>query len=782
MSRWFREYLWRSLPGGIAALTVAGLLQLGAWNPLERIAYNALFQLRGPIPWDERVAVIEIDEASLKQLGRFPWSRQRYAALLERLAQAEPSVVVFDLIFSEASPEDAQLAAAMQSHGRVVLAQAWDSTGRPLPPVPELEAAAMTTGHILKQEDADGLTRKIDLKLQGIPALGLSTLQAYTLVEEPIQLPPSGSQPLWVNWPGPAHQASHYSFAQVIQGKVPAQVFNNKIVLVGNTATGFDPLPTPFDRNPSTNGVYLTAAVIHNLLQQDSLHVLSSNWLILLLLLGGPGLGIVLSCWGRGQQLAAWVGLCLGWGILSLALFQAGYWPTVALPIALFSLTGVSVALSERLRVSALLQQEINQLWQAYHQDLVIQPQDLPNQMIETNSWTRFRQPASMQRVTQLAALARQLGRSQSAQAAIARSLSLGLLAADLDGHIWFCNVAAASWLQVQVGSHLSLQRISPWLSQEQWLADLQTLQHRGQVASREVQQAGHWLEMQLEPLFYRSIQPQTGINGGQSSLDGFLLVLEDITIRKQVEADLIQQTQELQQASLLKDDFLSTVAHELRTPITNMKMAIHLLKLVGSDDQHNHYLKILQDECARETGLINDLLDLQRLEAAARPLASEKIDLADWLPHIVEPFQERAETQQQTLKIEIVSGLPPLICDPPSLEQVLAELINNACKYTPSGGEILITASSLTPLQIELSVSNSGVTIPETELARIFEKFYRIPHTDSRKQEGTGLGLALVKKLVEYLGGTIQAKNQPEQITFTVQLPASSLAAKTTL
>lgn len=140
----------------------------------------------------------------------------------------------------------------------------------------------------------------------------------------------------------------------------------------------------------------------------------------------------------------------------------------------------------------------------------------------------------------------------------------------------------------------------------------------------------------------------------------------------------------------------------------------------------------------------------------------------------IVESFAERAQTQQQSLETQVSTDLPALITDASKLERILTELLHNASKYTPAGERIIITAKAELNF-LRLQVSNSGVEISTTELARIFDKFYRIPNNDSWKHGGTGLGLALVRKLVERLGGTIEATASQRWTSFTVEIPISS-------
>jgi len=243
--------------------------------------------------------------------------------------------------------------------------------------------------------------------------------------------------------------------------------------------------------------------------------------------------------------------------------------------------------------------------------------------------------------------------------------------------------------------------------------------------------------------------------------------------------AQLQEKMQQLHQLSQVKDDFLSTVSHELRSPMANMTMAIRMLQLGANPESRDRYLQILQDECARETVLINDLLDLQRLESGVDTLNLQPLELQDWLPRILEPFEDRTRTRQQTLELELADNLPVLICDRAKLERIFTELLTNACKYTPPEGKIAVALGARNSAGlidgVILTVSNTGVEIAEERLTRIFEKFYRIPSSDYWMQGGTGLGLALVQKLVEQLGGEIRVESRSMETVFTVDLPAAS-------
>lgn len=300
------------------------------------------------------------------------------------------------------------------------------------------------------------------------------------------------------------------------------------------------------------------------------------------------------------------------------------------------------------------------------------------------------------------------------------------------------------------------------------------------------------------------SIAPFKNNNG---VISGAVIVFRDVTAQRQAEerdrmlrqANLWRQRmEELERLNQLKDDFLSTVSHELRTPLTNIKMAIKMLELIldqqGILSPENNsrgqtlakYMEILRNQCNQELHLVNDLLDLQRLNADSYPLELETIQFADWITEVVDSFRTRAQERDLNLSIHLAPDLPPLVSDLPSLNRIFIELLNNACKYTPPGERVTLTVrleqavnrTSESPLVPDspsfiITITNTGVDISEAELTHIFEPFYRIPKSDRWKQGGTGLGLALVKKLVDCLDGSIRVESDMGQACFIVELPS---------
>jgi adenylate cyclase len=331
--------LGAALPGAISALVVIALLKLGGFQSFEQITYKTLFQLRGPIPWDERIAVVAIDNQSLQRLGRFPLSRQHYTTLIEKLTLAQPNVVAFDLVFSEPSPEDSAFAAAMRQHQQVVLAQAWDSTGQLWQPTDQLRQAAIATGHISTQVDQDSIIRQIIPQLQGTPAFGVVAAQVYDMALQPIDSP-NFRQPLWLNYPGSIQQITHYSLIDVLEGRVASEVWKDKIILVGVTATGLDSRETPFDNNATASGVYIHAVAVNNLLQSNFLQVPNQVLILGFLITIALGQSVVMATLNGYHHRLFGTALCLTWGLICVTAFRYGnYLLPVVSPMALFGLT-----------------------------------------------------------------------------------------------------------------------------------------------------------------------------------------------------------------------------------------------------------------------------------------------------------------------------------------------------------------------------------------------------------------------------------------------------------
>ncbi len=791
MKPW-QELVWRLLPGGIVAALIGGLQAVGLISQTEQLSYDLLFKLRGERSWDQRIVVVAIDDASLQKLGRYPWPRQRFTQLLQVLQQQQASTVAFDVIFSEPAADDRAFAQAIAAQGQVILAQAADFHGLPLQPVPGLKSAALDTGHIYRRTDGDGITRHIPLTFRGEPALSAITQQAYGITHAVPDLPNANGD-LWLNWVGSADHIQQYSFADVLNGQVPATALRDKIVIVGVTATGFDTLSTPFDRNPPATGTYLHATAINNLLNQNALSTpFTTGWeFSAIWLLAMPGFGFGLSYLKVKWQVGGTASLVgLWWAGAVLALGSNYYLPTV-LPIALLGGTAAAVAMIERMRMHDFLQQQLQQLSQTYLSSS--QPEltaiqshtDIATKQFQTTQSLRHKfqlpssQPASIQTLNQLMAIASHLGQAQATQQAITQSLSVGLLAIDHQGTIWFCNETAQRWLTVTIGDRIAAGLVPTWLDAPQWeQLFTEFLDHQRDPLPQwqfetVVRVNDRWFCLSFTPLQGSIHKPflSEKANPTLAAVPSLVLLIEDITSRKQLETNLERQIQELQWLAQLKDELIGRVSHELRSPITNMLVSIELLRTTETPTQRQKYLDLLEQECLQERNFINDLLNLQVPQVIAPERRYKPIVLSTWLPQVIAPFVARGQTRQQTITIDIAPNLPILYGDQAAIERIYQELLTNACKYSPAGVTIYCTATQSND-SIHLTVRNLGVTIPPEELPRIFEKFYRIPASDPWKQGGTGLGLSIVDRLAHQIQARIQVRSADDVTEFQLQLP----------
>ncbi|AFY56438.1 histidine kinase with GAF domain [Rivularia sp. PCC 7116] len=245
-------------------------------------------------------------------------------------------------------------------------------------------------------------------------------------------------------------------------------------------------------------------------------------------------------------------------------------------------------------------------------------------------------------------------------------------------------------------------------------------------------------------------------------------------------------QVKELEKLNTLKDDFLKTISHELRTPMTSILLASQTLeKLIKTQgiqgiksEQFQRVFQIFKGSCQQQNKSVNDLLTLCYLDAQNATLIPEIIDIKEFIIKIVEPFKEQARRQQQQLVVNIAKDISSLQSDTTLLERVINELLTNACKYTPENETITVTAEEKDD-KIYLSIRNSGIEIPLEEQESIFEKFYRIPSHDPWKHGGSGIGLALVKKLVKLLNATVKLDSRDSQTTFTIQFAIDNFESK---
>jgi len=244
---------------------------------------------------------------------------------------------------------------------------------------------------------------------------------------------------------------------------------------------------------------------------------------------------------------------------------------------------------------------------------------------------------------------------------------------------------------------------------------------------------------------------------------------------------DLEQANRKLREIDQVKSDFISIVSHELRTPLTSIKAftELILIKPKMPSEKRNRLLTIINNETDRLARLINDVLDLTKIESGKLSWHVTKVSLEDIIQTSVSGIQSLADNKSLVMTTNVTRPLSLIYGDRDRLIQVITNILSNAIKFTPQGGKIQIAArQGETPKpQIVVAVSDTGVGIPAGDLKLIFDKFRRSGDVLTNNTEGTGLGLTITRQIVEYHGGTIWAESTPGHgsvFTFTLPLDKS--------
>jgi nitrogen-specific signal transduction histidine kinase len=245
---------------------------------------------------------------------------------------------------------------------------------------------------------------------------------------------------------------------------------------------------------------------------------------------------------------------------------------------------------------------------------------------------------------------------------------------------------------------------------------------------------------------------------------DHVMVHVEDITKEKEIDR--------------MKSELVSNVSHELRTPLTTIKEGISLVvdgSLGPINADQKAALAIAKQDIDRLARLINDLLDISKIEAGRMELKKSSVDISSLAEEVLFSFQNQAGKKHIQLKTRLKRGLPPLYIDPDKISQVLANLISNGIKFTLKNGSITVGVKDKGK-EVEISVSDTGVGISQDNIARLFDRFSQFNRVYGPGERGTGLGLAISKEIAEMHGGRISVESEVGKgSTFTFSLPQVS-------
>ena len=334
--------------------------------------------------------------------------------------------------------------------------------------------------------------------------------------------------------------------------------------------------------------------------------------------------------------------------------------------------------------------------------------------------------------VAQLGQSIHTLTEERNRSAAILASMVEGVAVVAGDERVLYCNQAFEQILELPEGSSQGKKLIEA-LRQVELVAAVRQVLPGGEEITGEVEVGT------VRPRSFAVTAAPVHAAGANSAV----LVLHDIT--------------ELRRLERVRRDFVANVSHEFKTPLTAIQGFAETLLGGALEDTVNraHFVEIIRDHARRLARLTDDLLKLSRIEAGRLELELRPVRVAALVNGCVETARLKAEAKGLRIHVLLPDGLPPVRADGAQLGEVLQNLLDNATQYTPPGGQIDVTATSNAD-GVTFTVADTGIGIPESDLKRIFERFYRVDAARSREAGGTGLGLAIARHIVDAHGGRI--------------------------
>jgi len=710
---------------------------------------DTFFRLAPPPPHRSVAVLVLIDEESLRQYGRWPWSREVLGRLINNLTRAEARVIGLDILLSEPqSPEaDESLQKSLQASGRVVIVDkigAFPDGPHWVEPLPEFLQAAVAIGHVQAVLDRDSVCRRfppseltidgprlafaIEVARQADPRRTSEFLASYGVSASDDTVNVNLAAPMLVRIPFRRDGFDTISAFTVLNGGLAAR-FAGRPVLIGFGATEIsDRLNTPLSTEIPAPGIEVHAQILDAILTGRSLREMPP-------VLGAVALAftcLVVVVVFRTRHSWAAIGLLAG---LAIAVYAIGF------------LTFLSV--SRILPTGAMLLAVIMGPLVVFTADFVVVERSLTQQLLELRSWltkqgkqTAIPKNAELSwKLDLLQKLETELGSLYELHKSLLESTQDLVAIFDKRGSLMLKNQAFAAVLPTTT-SGLTLSQLS-----ERWISkDDAPLVSVGFGQEGEAYLGDQLYSVRLVPL------PPTRL----SPSGGTIVTLTNLQTR--VERDRA------------RAETLAFITHELRTPLASIQgFADLMIRYPGSADCEGAAETILW-ESKRLLALINSYLDVLRLDAGAKPIRADDLELHDIVRQVFDILRPLASAANMHLALE-TSAAVVTVGDAPLISGAVLNLVSNAIKYGKSGGEIRVRCSTREE-SVVISVQNQCEPILEEDIPHLFDAYYRGKSGENRKP-GWGLGLAFVKRVAEKHGGSVRAESGRTGMTFEIYLPS---------
>jgi signal transduction histidine kinase len=750
-----------------ACFGVALAILLLSWttyfSELNSRAYDFTLRLAGPVKPTSPVTIVAIDEESLENVGKWPWTRDKLAQVIDRVRSGSPRAIGLDILLNDASSvaaEDDILADAIARADKIVLAaELAADTDSPTwtKPISKFLRPNVVLGHVHADPDLDGITRAVYSAKQDhthatVPAFSLQALKAAGFeAQGDFVRRVNGVEILHpelvnIRFDGGRYTFPHISAAQVLDGRVSEDAFSNRIVLIGLTAAGMqDERFTPFSTQvgQETSGVEIHANAIDTFYASSSIREAAWPTLLTALFL----LACLLWLLNRNRRLEGLRFYILAFALIPLTVVFSTllikyanlsfpfppFWAEIVVVVPAFEVL-------EIIRVNRDLDEKIGRLslWDPERNGW-LSPLDASESELETRMErrkqllaTRYRN--SRWRLQAVDFFNEDLVRFLSFNNAILGSIDDVIIVADETRRVVYQNPAASRLNGYSRNPKSAPDYLASLLDGRDFLASFATLPHPGGLVFVPARDGKRYYNVRFAPI----------------STSGVVISLHDSTAEH-----------ELNQA---KNDMVSLVSHELRTPLTSIRgYTDMLMKYDLVAEKGKAFLSTIIQESRRLNELIQSFLDVAYIESGRQKITPTDFEILPVLNDLKDVLGPLAAGKQIGLEVPDSSAgcaIARVRADRLLVHHALSNLITNAIKYSPSGTKVCLTMSNGQG-RVRFQVADQGCGIPIEDSGKIFEKFYRRSNKETKEQAGFGLGLAFVKEVAVKHGGDVFVESE---------------------
>lgn len=723
---------------------------LGALQFLSHSYMDLLFSLRGGQPVNQSIVIVAVDAASLDELGPWPFARQRHGELLARLKGAR--AIGFDFLFSEPTADDAIFASALATSPPVVLAAIHDQSPQNLQlPAAPLQSQA-TVGIIETLLAGDGVVRQVQLRDQhGVASFALALCEATDC--EPMAQNRQGVRT--INYHGPSNSFLYLSYHDVLAGRLPPGVFEDRLVLIGVAEPGLgDQHVTPYNEAGTTPGVEIQATIVNNLLDHSFVTALPRVVWLLALALVALSLGV----WPTisAKMNFVFVSLCSALLVLcSIILFHQTFFLDIS--VVLLLLLGLYIlhlmlevaAVTRRLfaalsTLDSQFEQRMDSFYENVPAHLQYAPKPVGKKLRRTLASSASRLEKGMQSLALQQHFVEDLVTGEMVPMALWNSVdSKVTFANELFNRLWSEQITDGDALP-DLGCFLAkIQEYQQGNKSSSAPDDLKTMPRVTLDVLLPRGSAKHYYRVNIH-----------GVTVDEAQYSGVVALFTDVS--------------EIKEAERMKDEIVSIVSHELKLPLTTiLGYGEMLADSLESDAQL--YAEEICTQTRRLNALIEDFLDVNRLERRDQREKMYPLSLLAVLQESVSVVSPAAGKKNIVLELDVPHKVSAMLGDEPLLLQALVNVLDNAIKFSEAKTQITLRLVE-EKQAFRLEIADQGPGIAPDMQPTVFDKFSRGGRTG---KDGFGLGLSFVQGVIHAHQGTIHiVKSDASGTIFGIRLP----------